>query len=1161
MTPEQSATRARDLAALEASGIFDAPWYAAAHADVGHAGVDPAEHFIDAGWKQGRAPNFYLDPAWYLSTYEDVRASGIDPVLHYILHGDAEGRQPGPWFDTAWYRTAQGLGTADRALPHYLAMRPQGVSPNPDFDAAFYLSTYRDVARAGADAFEHYVTIGWQEGREPHPDFDTAYYTRAHMGGRPAEAPLLHWLRHRHDPAVQPRMPQETPTIPREIRRNTRPGAHFERPVPLPDGTVPRAKVIAYYLPQFHAITENDTWWGTGFTEWTNLGRATPRFAGHYQPRIPRDLGHYNLGGPDAGAAVMRRQIAMAKSGGVHGFVFYWYWFNGHRLLEKPVEAFLADRSLDMPFALMWANENWTRRWDGAEADVLMSQDYRAEEEDTLIDELARHFADPRYIRLQGRPILTMYRAGLMPAPKDTVDGWRRRFRERHGEDPVFVMAQSFDDVDPRDFGFDGAIEFPPHKLAKRTTPISAALDYLDPDFTGTVFSYDAVVQASLEEPEPEFPLIKCAVPGWDNDPRKQGNGTVVIHGGTPASYEAWMAELTGRAVRNPFFGEPLVCVNAWNEWCEGAYLEPDLHFGAAFLNATARAVTAGHAAGAPRLLLAAADAADTEATTRLVDAARGLRRISGLDIAVLLLGHGPREEDFARVGPVFHAGDDLDARFDQLRAEGVRHALVASAAVGRLAAPLAARGIRVTVFAHEMPAEIRARDLSAGLRAGLRHAEALVVPAAPVQGALGAMLPLPARCAVVEPGQHLPPAAESGARAAAREEYGLKPGEALLLGAGPGDLQHGIDLFLHLFRQMKPARPELRAVWVGSLDPALRGWLALELAQLAPLGLRIVEALAHPGALLLAADVLALTAREDAAPILAQEAAAAGLPMVAFAGSGGGAVLAEDFGGAAVPPGDVGAMAAACLRLLEAPPDAAFRLAAHEAARRRFEPSRSAAALLREVMPDLPGVAVVVPGTGQGGLLGSRLDAVFGQDLPVAEVVLLDDPTDSRVAEGAARAAQRWNRTLRSLAPNPVIASAAAMALAETGAPLIWLVDPATAPASAFLRIAAASLASVPRAPAAMAGPGAVLWRRAGLEAALARVQAGAGGGAGTGAGIGAVLTALADAAEGALALEGVALRHLPHPAPAASRPDGPAAMAAAPAPTPARRAARRKR
>ncbi|SFK71981.1 glycoside hydrolase family 99-like domain-containing protein [Falsiroseomonas stagni] len=1082
---------APDLQALADSGILDADWYVANNADVAHAGEDPALHFLTRGWREGRRPNYYLDPAWYLAQNPDVRDAGFDPVLHYVMHGDQENRQPGPHFDPGWYRVRNGLDPAEPALAHYLRSRAYGAAPIPEFDAEFYLATYRDVARAGADAFEHYVTLGWQEGREPSPDFESRYYVKRHMGGAAEMPPLLHWLAHRHEPGVHPRMPQETPTIPRMVKRNTRPGEDFEDSKPLPDGARPRAKVLTYYLPQFHAIAENDAWWGKGFTEWTNLPRALPRFAGHYQPRIPRDLGPYAL----TDMNVMRRQIEMAKRGGVHGWIFYWYWFNGHRLLEKPVDAFLGDRSLDMPFALMWANENWTRRWDGAENDVLMSQDYRPEEEAALMAELARHFRDPRYIRVQGRPLLMMYRAGLMPEPKEIVAGWRQRFRDDHGEDPVFVMAQSFDDIDPREVGFDAAIEFPPHKVTKRAMPISASLDYLDPDFTGTVFSYDDIARVSLEEPEPPFPLIKCAVPGWDNDPRKQGTNTVIIHGSTPASYEAWLGELVERAAAKPFMGaEPFVCVNAWNEWCEGAYLEPDLHYGHAFLNATARAVVGRASQDAPALLLAAGDAEEREATRRLIASLQAIARRTGLRMEVLLLAGGPLEPDFARLGTVTVATAAPEAAIEHFRAAGIRHAAMDAAAASRLARAATRAGIRTTLLLEEMPASLRARGLTGGLRTALGQVDACLVPAAAVRDALAEEWRGAGTPDVLEPGLPEAPAAEPAAGPAAREALGIAPGDPLLLGAGPGDLRHGIDLFIQLFRRLRADRPRLAAAWVGPLDPAIRAWMGGEIAAAAREGFHLVEHLAQPGALLSAADLLALTAREAPFPLLAQEAACVGLPILAFEGAGGAAALATEFGGAAVPLGDVEAMARAAMRLLDSPASATARQASLAAARSRFDEGRHARALLARLVPGLPSIAVVVAGQGRGRMLASRLDAVFHQDQPVAEVLVVEDGTDPQVAAGATEAGLRWHRHWRRVAaPVPSWSALAARALAESEADLVWPADPDLAPGSAFLRRAAEALEAAPAAPFAalhdasgQVVAGAVLWRRAALAGAL---------------------------------------------------------------------------
>jgi hypothetical protein len=257
--------------------------------------------------------------------------------------------------------------------------------------------------------------------------------------------------------------------------------------------------------------------------------------------------------------------------------------------LEKPLEQFLAAPDVDIAFCLMWANENWTRRWDGADSEVLIAQTYEEHDEPRRCAEFVRHFRDPRYIRLEGRPLLMVYRASLIPECARTIARWRRIFSEDFGENPIFVMAQCFDDVDPAPLGFDAAVEFPPHKLTKGLPQIYDSLDIFDDHFEADVFAYDDLTKASLAVTA-DYPLIKTVVPHWDNDARRQGQGLTLV-GSTPIKYERWLSELLARARARPTFGQPVVCINAWNEWSEGAYLEPDAHFGWAYLNATARAI------------------------------------------------------------------------------------------------------------------------------------------------------------------------------------------------------------------------------------------------------------------------------------------------------------------------------------------------------------------------------------------------------------------------------------------------------------------------------------------------------------------------------------------------------------------------------------------
>jgi hypothetical protein len=317
---------------IQHSGLFDLDYYLACNPDMAPLRQEALAHYHQYGWSEGRKPNLYFDPAWYLEQNEDVAAQGIDPLLHYILRGEAEGCRPGMWFDPTWYRANHEVPDGMHALRHYLLNRAGGtVSAMAEFDTPFYLRTYPDVAEAGIDPLEHYMVQGFREARRPFAGFDPAFYRQRYLDGSTDANPLLHYLAHRERADVHPSLPAGETTLPREMRRNTRPGPFFETVRALPGTAIRRARVLAYYLPQFHAMKRNDDWWGEGFTEWTNVARGLPRFAGHYQPRIPRDLGHYRL----EGTAVLRRQAEMARAAGIEGFVFYFYWVQNGNIREK----------------------------------------------------------------------------------------------------------------------------------------------------------------------------------------------------------------------------------------------------------------------------------------------------------------------------------------------------------------------------------------------------------------------------------------------------------------------------------------------------------------------------------------------------------------------------------------------------------------------------------------------------------------------------------------------------------------------------------------------------------------------------------------------------------------------------------------------------------
>jgi glycosyltransferase involved in cell wall biosynthesis len=1003
------------FAKLRSGSLFDEAYYVAHYPDILDAGIDPLTHFFHYGYLEGRRPNPVFDPIWYLEANADVKAAGKQPLLHYMLVGEGEGRRPSRYFDPTWYRATYALAQDENALAHYLRHRFGPFSPIPEFDAKYYLEVYKDVAAAGGDPFEHFISWGYREGRNPSANFDTKFYRQRYLRGMADSNPLDHYLEHRSEPGIFPTPPANDATVSAEVKRFTKAGPHFEEFRQLPTGAHRRAKVLAYYLTQFHAFPENDAWWGKGFTEWTNIVRGQPRFKDHYQPRVPRDLGFYSL----ASIETMRKQAEMAKAAGIFGFVFYYYMFNGKRLLEKPLEQFLQAPDIDMPFCLMWANENWTRRWDGMESEVLISQDYREDDDVRLVKEFARHFSDRRYIRIQGRPLLMIYRPSLIPSTRRTIARWRSLFADQFDENPIIIMSQSFDDYDPSTFGLDGAIEFPPHKLTKNISLAERDPQILDDTFSGQIFDYDAIVKQSLEEAHPSFPLIKTIVPSWDNDARRQGAG-LVVHGSTPAKYEKWLSTLVERAQRHPFFGEQIVCVNAWNEWCEGAYLEPDLYFGAAYLNATGRGVAGPtRDAARPRLLLVGHDAFPSGAQQLLLNIGKTLQSAFGVEIEFLLLAGGALEADYSAVAPLTIVKDRnaLIARMKDISARQFSAALVNTSAAGEASLLLAAQGVSSVLLIHELPRLLREKGLEGSARSGIASAKHVVFASSfvceRVIESLG--LPVSEKLMIRAQGSYKQMIHSASEAETLRKEFGLEPHSRLVLGVGYADMRKGFDLFLQIWRHFRSARPSVHFCWVGGIDPSLKEWLADEMAEAIAAGtLHMVGYRSDVAAFFSAADALLLTSREDPFPTVALEAMGMGVPVIAFDRSGGIAdFLREESLGLVVPYCDVPAMSAELRRLLAEGGDRVRQARAQETIAKRFGFPPYVRDLLRLALPDLPSVSVTVPNYNYAHCLAERLNTIFDQTHPVEEVIVLDDASPDNSVEIIEKVAEEGERDI----------------------------------------------------------------------------------------------------------------------------------------------------
>ena len=341
-------------------------------------------------------------------------------------------------------------------------------------------------------------------------------------------------------------------------------------------------KLIAFYLPQFHPIPENDKAWGKGFTEWTNVSKAIPQYIGHHQPKLPDELGFYDL----RLIEVQKRQIELAKSYGIYGFCYHHYWFDGKRVMDRPIEQILAHPELDFPFCINWANENWTKRWDGRDADVLLAQNHSELDDIAFIEDAARYMRDSRYIRIDDKPLLMLYRPSLLVDPKATGERWRTWCRENGIGELYLVITHSFEPIDPETIGFDAAVEFAPNSFPLTNVTNKMRSSFLNSNFDGVLYDYISAIDYSESYRVPTYTKFRGVCPRWDNEARKPGKGAVLI-GSNPVEYGKWLQSIC-RFTKNNF--EPskqLVFINAWNEWAEGAYLEPDRKYGYAYLEAT----------------------------------------------------------------------------------------------------------------------------------------------------------------------------------------------------------------------------------------------------------------------------------------------------------------------------------------------------------------------------------------------------------------------------------------------------------------------------------------------------------------------------------------------------------------------------------------------
>ena len=348
-------------------------------------------------------------------------------------------------------------------------------------------------------------------------------------------------------------------------------------------------QILSYYLPQFHPIPENDLWHGKGFTEWTKVKAANPLFKGHYQQQIPhQDVGYYLLDSPDT----LRKQANMMKRAGVQGQVFYHYWFGGKLILEEPAQMLLDNPDIQMPFSFCWANENWTMRWDGNDDDVLLAQNYSAEDARAFIQYLIPFFLDKRYLKIEGRPAIWVYRPSHITNVQQYIDIWAQECAKYDLPAPYVIAVMTRGITDPKTYAMDAGVERILHDWTDGVVhDIKLKLETYH-DMTGSVLDYNHVADFyEAQKDSKAFTYFRSLVPIWDNTAR-YNEKALLLHGGSPERFQQWLESNIAYSKQNLATDKRFVVINAWNEWAEGAHLEPDTCHGYGYLNAIGRALS-----------------------------------------------------------------------------------------------------------------------------------------------------------------------------------------------------------------------------------------------------------------------------------------------------------------------------------------------------------------------------------------------------------------------------------------------------------------------------------------------------------------------------------------------------------------------------------------
>ena len=765
-------------------------------------------------------------------------------------------------------------------------------------------------------------------------------------------------------------------------------------PICVSDRTI---KYLAFYLPQYHPFPENNEWWGAGFTEWTNVTKAVPQFIGHYQPRLAGELGYYDLRNKE----IILQQMNLAKQYGIYGFCIYYYWFDGKQLMDTPLKLIMDNAELDLPFCLCWANENWSRKWDGKNQDILIAQNYDLRFPNKFIKDIIPYMQDPRYITFCGKPVLIIYNANEIPDLKQSIDYWRNYCR-KCGIGEIHLLAVDFalNNVS-KQAGFDGFIEFPPHSVYNyNMETINSNLAVIDSTYAGNIFDYGQIVREKKYLRTDLDKYYKGIFLGWDNTARRPKNATV-YHNFTISAFKEWLADISEITVKNHNADDRFVFINAWNEWAEGTYLEPDRRYGYAALEAV-RQVLLNQTNSKKGIIYVSHDACYNGAQLLSLNIIEQLSKVYKYNVFVILINGGVLIDKFKLLASDYicleEQKDSINSLIHWLKNTQCKKAMCNTVITGDVLKVLSEHGIHCISMIHEMEQVIKQYHCESKLANIIKYADKIVYASDYVRKSADKICKVLDEKVMIIPqgnykvnsyGVH-----NAETRHIVRKKLGLSDDAQIILGVGFGDERKGIDLFIKAAIRTCTQNLLAAFVWVGEIDQSKKAELDHMLFECSCKN-QIVFAGPTDDVFLFysAADLFVLTSREDPFPTVVMEAMEAGLPVVAFRDGGGYVENVTPETGVLVEMENWMSMADEISILLN---DKYRRdelgKNAHNYIKKNFNFLDYVHSLLDLLDEKYYKVTAIIPNYNYEKYLRQRIESVLLQDYPVYEVILLDD-------------------------------------------------------------------------------------------------------------------------------------------------------------------------